>query len=62
MDSCGNLWLSGFFPCSMVAPIEFIPRLGKLGLGAAPKPQENPTRRRPGEPKKKVKLSRKKLS
>jgi hypothetical protein len=38
----------------MLAPVEFIPRLGKLGLGAAPKPKEKPTKRRPGETKKKV--------
>ena len=43
--------------CSIVAPIEFIPRMGKLGLGAAPKPQAMPVKkgpRKPGETDKKV--------
>ena len=35
---------------SIVAPIEFIPRMGKLGLGAAPKPQAMPVKKRPRKP------------
>jgi G patch domain/KOW motif-containing protein len=34
----------------MVAPVEFIPRMGKLGLGAAPKPQAMPDKKRPRKP------------
>lgn len=40
----------------LAEPIEFIPRLGGLGLGAAPRPQEKPERRRirkPGEEERK---------
>ena len=35
---------------SMVAPVEFIARSGKLGLGAAPKPKPPPDRKRPRKP------------
>ena len=35
---------------SMVAPVEFIPRMGKLGLGAAPKPKPMPDKKRPRKP------------
>ena len=41
----------------MMEPVEFIPRMGKLGLGAAPKPQMMPGKKRiknPGEVEKKV--------
>ena len=41
----------------MVAPVEFIPRMGKLGLGAAPRPEKLPERKRikkPGETERKV--------
>ena len=45
------------FFSSMIAPIEFIPRMGKTGLGAAPKPQAMPDKKRirkPGETERKA--------
>ena len=46
-----------FLFCSLIEPIEFIPRLGGLGLGATPKappPDKKPWIRKPGEVAKKV--------
>ena len=55
---CG-LWITLFYVCRLVEPIEFIGRPSLLGLGATPKPMEPPPKKKnwikkPGEVTKKV--------
>ena len=45
-----SLSLSLSLNCSMINPVEFVPRMGKLGLGAAPKPEVMPAKKRPRKP------------